>query len=303
MTPRVCEIVPSQGNFVVSYFASARLQHLTDRNAVGREEDHGAILRRHRIGVEGSTDAPCPRHGLKDDARIAGNETAKILGGQLGVVVRGPTGAERHDDADGLALVEVLDRIGSGGMSDEQRRGDGRQGGPELRGSLCSLSNWRPSWILPLRDPSAPLAAPLPSSPAAISRPSPTMTSSISREQIEPRLRRDMRRQDHVVELQKLVVGPGRLLIERIEREAGKPAGLQRVDERAPLHHVGARDVDEHRARLHLREPARSMQAARRRIARQLRDDPIARPPAALRASHNSPAMPAPQPRVSRVRW
>jgi hypothetical protein len=48
----------------------------------------------------------------------------------LGVEMEGPAGADRHDDGDGLALVEIGDLV-------RDRRGGGKHGGRK-RGKRCS---------------------------------------------------------------------------------------------------------------------------------------------------------------------
>ncbi len=73
-------------------------------------------------------------------------------------------------------------------------------------------------------------------------------------ERVPPRLRREVRRQDHVLELQQLVVVAARRLVERVEREAAEPAGLQRLDQRRAVDHARARHIDDEGARLHARE-------------------------------------------------
>src|SRR5579883_1297926 len=95
-------------------------------------------------------------------------------------------------------------------------------------------------------------------------------------EGVEARLRRYVRRQYHVLEVQKLVVAaPGRRVL-RIERKAAEVSGPQGLDQCGSVHNFGPRDVDEASARLHLREPAPVDEMAGGWSARQLGYDPIA---------------------------
>ena len=68
---------------------------------------------------------------------------------------------------------------------------------------------------------------------------------------------------------------PGRL-VERIEREAAEPARFQRLDQGRAVDELGARNVDQHRAGLHLRELGAADQPARRGRGRQVRHHPVA---------------------------
>ena len=70
-------------------------------------------------------------------------------------------------------------------------------------------------------------------------------------QRIEARLRGDVRRHDDVGEFQKLVVVAARRVVERIEREAAEPARAQRFEQRRAIDHIGARDIDQARARPH----------------------------------------------------
>ena len=64
-------------------------------------------------------------------------------------------------------------------------------------------------------------------------------------------------------------------LIERIEREAAEPAGLQRLDQRRAVDHVRPRHVDDEGAGLHARELRACRSVSGRGTFRQLRDQPV----------------------------
>ena len=61
-----------------------------------------------------------------------------------------------------------------------------------------------------------------------------------------------MRRDDHLVELQQLVIGGRRLLAENIERRAGNRAARDRFVKRIFVDQTAARAVDDPRALFHL---------------------------------------------------
>ena len=74
----------------------------------------------------------------------------------------------------------------------------------------------------------------------------------------------EMRRAQHVVHLQERVVAAGdRLLLVDVHRGVAGPALLQRVEQRAGRHQLGARHVDEQRGRLHPRQVVGADDAAR----------------------------------------
>ena len=75
--------------------------------------------------------------------------------------------------------------------------------------------------------------------------------SSTSRAPVPAGGDRGVRRDDDVGERGEGIVRRGGLLPEHVEPRPAETAALQRLDQGRPVHDLGARDVDQHRARLH----------------------------------------------------
>ncbi|MGZ3283895.1 MAG: hypothetical protein ACXU9A_14660 [Xanthobacteraceae bacterium] len=65
---------------------------------------------------------------LRDDARVAGNETGKMLGDQATGDIVEAARAEADDERDGPALVELVDRLRSRGHQEIGESDAGRDG-------------------------------------------------------------------------------------------------------------------------------------------------------------------------------
>jgi hypothetical protein len=114
-------MLPSQVSFVPS-----KLEFGVNSGRVGRLRenvpDRGAVLRRRRVQVIDHAQAACSRHLLRHDGGVAGNVLAPEAGEQASIEVVTATGAVGDRQRYGLALVEILDRIRTGGVRESARQ-------------------------------------------------------------------------------------------------------------------------------------------------------------------------------------
>ena len=98
------------------------------RDAAVELREHGAVLRRRVVQMIGRHQAARTRHVLCDDARMAWNETGKMLSDQPAGDIVEAARAEADDERDRPALVELLDRLRGRGHEEAGGNGAGRDG-------------------------------------------------------------------------------------------------------------------------------------------------------------------------------
>ena len=110
---------PSQLNLRGSYFACLRPSKRRERHVVLDPADDAAVLGRDHIEIITGLDAAGAGHVLDDDAGLAGDEPVHVARDQAGVGVVAAARARAHHQLDVLALVEIGDGVGAGGLGCE----------------------------------------------------------------------------------------------------------------------------------------------------------------------------------------
>jgi hypothetical protein len=91
--------------------ADAAAEQRLDHRAHEQPADHRAVLRRDVVDVGRGDVAGRARHVAHDDARIAWKVPAEVARDGAGIEIVAAARRGRGDDGDGLATVELRDRI------------------------------------------------------------------------------------------------------------------------------------------------------------------------------------------------